>query len=177
VGLSILIFHVSRASSYLSASPETCVNCHVMAPHYATWSKSSHREVATCTDCHTPNDNIFRHYAFKASDGLWHSTVFTLRIEPQVIRIRRPGMRVVQENCVRCHIDNIHTVNLQRVRGDDLAHADGLRCWDCHRTVPHGEINSLAAVPYENVPLPGRAVPEWMREWLQRSTANPTSTE
>jgi cytochrome c nitrite reductase small subunit len=176
-GLGILLFHVSRASSYLSDAPETCINCHVMAPHYATWSKSAHREVATCNDCHVPHDNIFRHYAFKASDGLYHSTVFTLRIEPQVIRIREPGMKVVQENCVRCHIDNIHAVNLQRVKGNDLAHADGLRCWDCHRGTPHGEINSLSAVPYENVPLPGRAIPEWMRGWLDRSTTNPTTSD
>src|SRR5690625_6656239 len=92
VGLVGILFHVSRASSYLSDAPETCVNCHVMAPQYATWAKSAHREVATCNDCHVPQDNIFRHYFFKASDGLYHSTIFTLRLEPQVIRIREPGI-------------------------------------------------------------------------------------
>lgn len=173
VGLVGILFHVSRASSYLSDAPETCVNCHVMAPQYATWAKSAHREVATCNDCHVPQDNIFRHYFFKASDGLYHSTIFTLRLEPQVIRIREPGMRVVQENCVRCHYDIIHDVGLQNVSGSDLQHEGGLRCVDCHRATPHGEIRSLSAVPYEHVPMPGRAIPEWMRPWLQRSANSP----
>jgi cytochrome c nitrite reductase small subunit len=166
--LGALVFHVSRASSYLSDDPTTCVNCHVMAPQFATWSKSRHREVATCNDCHVPQDNVFRHYAFKASDGMYHATIFTLRLEPQVIRIRRPGQRVVQENCVRCHAGTVHTLNLTRVRGDDVAHEQGLRCWDCHRETPHGAVSSLAAVPYENVPLPGPAIPEWMRTWLRQ---------
>lgn len=171
-GLVAVLFHVSRASSYLSDAPETCVNCHVMAPQYATWSKSAHREVATCNDCHVPQDNIFRHYFFKASDGLYHSTIFTLRIEPQVIRIREPGQRVVQENCVRCHIDNIHVTNLASARGDDHSYQEGFRCVDCHRATPHGEINSLSAVPYEHVPMPGRAIPDWMRPWLQRTATS-----
>lgn len=174
VGLVGLLFHVSRASSYLSDAPETCINCHVMAPQYATWAKSAHREVATCNDCHVPQDNYLRHYAFKASDGLYHSTVFTLRIEPQVIRIREPGMRVVQENCIRCHIDNIHVTKLHQVSGDDVDHDQGLRCIDCHRATPHGEVRSLSAVPYEHVPLPGRPIPEWMRSWVDR---DPSSTE
>lgn len=168
VGLVGILFHVSRASSYLSDAPETCVNCHVMAPQYATWAQSAHREVATCNDCHVPQDNVISHYAFKASDGLYHSTIFTLRLEPQVIRIREPGMRVVQDNCIRCHIDNIHIVNLQRVSGDDVEHEDGLRCVDCHRGTPHGEVRSLSAVPYEHVPLPGRTIPDWMRPWVDR---------
>lgn len=177
VGLAGLLFHVSRASSYLSDAPETCVNCHVMAPQYASWAKSAHRTVATCNDCHVPQDNVFRHYYFKATDGLYHSTIFTLRAEPQVIRIREPGKRVVQENCVRCHIDTIHITKLANVRGDDPAHQEGLQCIDCHRATPHGEVNSLSAVPYEHVPLPGNPVPEWMRPWLQRTESPPDSSD
>ena len=54
IGLGIYVFYVSRAYSYLSDDPKTCVNCHLMAPQYATWSHSAHREVATCTACHVP---------------------------------------------------------------------------------------------------------------------------
>ena len=53
-GLGIFSFHISNASSYLGDKLETCVNCHIMAPQYATWSHSSHREWAHCNDCHVP---------------------------------------------------------------------------------------------------------------------------
>lgn len=163
IGLVAFIAHVSRATSYLSDNPETCVNCHVMAPQYATWFHSSHRPVATCNDCHVPHDTVFRHYLFKAMDGARHATIFTLRGEPQVIRIKPMGQRAVQENCVRCHGDFVHQVSAVQVRGDDDQHVDGMRCWDCHREVPHGRVRSLAAAPYENVPLPTPITPGWLR--------------
>jgi cytochrome c nitrite reductase small subunit len=170
LGLSGLVFHVSRASSYLSDQPETCVNCHVMGPQYVTWSRSRHRMVATCNDCHVPQDNVVRHYAFKASDGLRHSFIFTFRLEPQVIRIHAAGQRVVQQNCIRCHDEVVHATRLDQVPGD-AHHHEGLRCWDCHRETPHGRVNSLAAVPYDHVPLPGPATPRWLRELMSQTAS------
>ncbi|HKK64061.1 MAG TPA: hypothetical protein VJ951_15955, partial [Bacteroidales bacterium] len=31
-GISGFLFYISNAPSYLSDKPETCVNCHIMAP-------------------------------------------------------------------------------------------------------------------------------------------------
>ena len=171
LGLVGVVFHISEGSSYLSDDPSVCVNCHVMAPQYSTWFHSAHRENATCNDCHVPHDNFIRHYAFKAMDGARHATMFTLRLEPQVIHIKPMGQRAVQENCVRCHGDMLHMVGLERVRGDDRDHVDGLRCWDCHRETPHGRVSSLAAVPYEHVPLPGPVTPSWLRQLMQEPNA------
>ena len=84
-GISIYLFYISNAGSYLSDKPETCVNCHIMAPQYATWSHSSHREAAHCNDCHVPHNNELNKYYFKAKDGMRHSAIFTMRAEPQVI--------------------------------------------------------------------------------------------
>ncbi|MBU0764814.1 MAG: hypothetical protein KJ607_08270 [Bacteroidetes bacterium] len=39
-------------SVHLSDNPETCMNCHIMAPQFATWNHSSHREVTGSNDCH-----------------------------------------------------------------------------------------------------------------------------
>jgi len=103
VGLGLYILRISNAASYLSDDSETCVNCHVMNPQYATWSHSAHREVTSCNDCHVPHDNVFSKYFFKAKDGMRHATMFTLRQEPQVIFIKEAGKEVVQENCIRCH--------------------------------------------------------------------------
>jgi cytochrome c nitrite reductase small subunit len=172
IGLGGVVFHASRATSYLSDNPTTCVNCHVMAPQYYTWYHSRHRETATCSDCHVPHDNPIRHYAFKASDGARHAFMFTFRLEPQVIRIHAAGQRVVQENCVRCHSTGIHRTALDQVAGD-AGGAQGMRCWDCHRDTPHGFVRGLAAVPYEHIPLPGPTTPSWLRDLMGRTGENP----
>jgi cytochrome c nitrite reductase small subunit len=140
-GMGAFLMHISRAPSYLVDDPETCINCHVMSTQYVTWQHSSHAQHATCNDCHVPHDNVFREYAFKAKDGLWHATVFTMRWEPQVIRISKGAIPVVQQNCRRCHSALIEDVSLD-------VHAPGDRlCWDCHREVPHGRVRSLSATP------------------------------
>jgi cytochrome c nitrite reductase small subunit len=140
-GMGIFVLHISRAASYLSDAPETCMNCHVMATQYVTWQHSSHTQVATCNDCHVPHTSFPAHWGFKAKDGLWHATVFTMRWEPQVIRLSKGAISVVEENCRRCHAQVIENVS-------QAAHQPGdLRCWDCHRDVPHGTVRSLSATP------------------------------
>jgi len=141
LGMGLFVFHISRAASYLSDAPETCMNCHVMTTQYVTWQHSSHAGVATCNDCHVPHDTFLKKYAFKARDGLWHATVFTMRWEPQVIRLSKGAIPVVEQNCRRCHAAVIEHVALV-----DLAPGD-LRCWDCHREVPHGTVRGLSATP------------------------------
>ena len=140
-GLALTVGKVSRATSYLSDSPETCINCHVMQPSYASWQRSSHAGVATCNDCHVPHQTLFQAYAFKARDGLYHSAVFTARLEPQVIRLSSGAIPVVEQNCRRCHERTISEVSLCEYQEGDL------RCWDCHRDVPHGHVRSLSATP------------------------------
>lgn len=162
-GLGLYAAYSSKALSYLSDSPETCVNCHIMAPQYATWQHSSHREVANCNDCHVPHDNIFRTYYFKAMDGARHATMFTLRLEPQNIFIKEAGINVVQENCVRCHSNLITDSKL--LTQTSVFHdkfMDRL-CWDCHREVPHGRVKSLSSTPYARVPMLPSPVPQWIK--------------
>ena len=168
VGLSSYVFYLSKAPSYLSDKPETCVNCHIMAPQYATWNHSSHRERAHCNDCHVPHNNVVNKYFFKAKDGLRHATMFTLRLEPQVIHIKKAGQGVVQDNCIRCHEHLLTddaimplTVQAHSKRSDRL-------CWECHREVPHGRVNSLTSVPNARVPLPGSPVPSWLDKILNQ---------
>ena len=163
VGLAFYILKISKAGSYLSDSPETCVNCHIMAPQYATWTHSSHREVATCNDCHVPHNNIFNKYYFKAKDGIRHATIFTLRKEPQVIFIKEEGQHVVQENCVRCHNKLITDSKLLMKTADYQHFRTERKCWECHREVPHGRVNSLSSTPNARVPLPPSPVPGWLK--------------
>ncbi len=163
-GLFIYLLYVSKAVSYLSDDPKTCINCHVMSPYYATWQHGSHGRVAVCNDCHVPHNNALSKYFFKAKDGIYHATVFTWRAEPQVIRIKEAGTDVVQENCQRCHNHMNEKVKTVGITLADKDHGKGKLCWDCHREVPHGTVNSLSAVPDARVPLPESPVPLWLRD-------------
>lgn len=161
-GILIYTLLISNAVSYLSDDPKACVNCHIMVPQYATWSHSSHREKANCNDCHVPHDNLFRKYFFKAKDGMRHASIFTLRKEPQVIRIHDEGKFVVQENCIRCH--STINENVSTIEANELAvmHNDQKLCWECHREVPHGKVNSLSSAPYSRAPVPSNIIPSWI---------------
>ncbi len=166
-GLAVYGFFASRAYSYLSDDPRTCVNCHIMAPQYATWQHSSHREVASCNDCHVPHDNVFNTYYFKAMDGLRHATIFTLRAEPQNIFIKEAGINVVHNNCKRCHSALITDSKLLEFTSSFHDKYSDRLCWDCHREVPHGRVKSLSSTPYARVPVPESPVPSWMRNHIK----------
>ena len=168
-GLFLYILYISNAFSYISDDPKACVNCHIMAPQYATWYHSAHREVTNCNSCHVPHNNVFNKYYFKAKDGLRHATIFTLRNEPQVIFIKEEGKHAVQNNCIRCHNDLISSKKI-RVLSDHLyEHRTNRLCWDCHREVPHGRVNSLSSVPNARVPVPESPVPDWLKKAMDNN--------
>jgi cytochrome c nitrite reductase small subunit len=168
-GLFFFLFYISRAPSYLSDDPATCVNCHIMVPQYATWFHSSHREYATCNDCHVPQDNVFKHYYFKAKDGMRHAYMFTLRKEPHSIRIHKAGRDAVQANCIRCHEHLLFNDRMDMFTMDGHQFRREKRCVDCHRNVPHGEESSLTLMQdSRGVPLPGSPVPQWLNNIMKK---------
>ena len=138
VGAAIVTARLGNAASYLSDAPETCMNCHVMTDAYASWQRGSHGKVAVCVDCHIPHNNPIAKLAFKGMDGMKHSYVFTARSEPQVLRLSKGAIPVVQANCLRCHSNNFKMVR--------LAAPSERKCWDCHSNV-HGEVHGLSASP------------------------------
>jgi cytochrome c nitrite reductase small subunit len=145
-----------------------------MVPQYATWMHSSHREVATCSDCHVPHDNIFRTYYFKAKDGFRHASIFTARAEPQVIQIKEAGHKVVHQNCIRCHSDLVTDAKLTVIHEDFFTHKSDRTCWDCHREVPHGTVKSLSSTPYARAPLLESPVPAWLKQTMDREKSSET---
>lgn len=164
-GLGAYLIYMSMVWSYLGDNPATCVNCHVMQPYYATWMHSSHGYQTTCNDCHVPHDNIFHKYYFKAMDGLRHSYVFTMRGEPQAMKALPASAAVIYDNCVRCHSQlNQEFVKTGMISHTQLADGSMRACWDCHRDVPHGGVNSLSNTPHALVPLPKSPVPNWIKQ-------------
>lgn len=171
-GLGAHILYVSNAVSYLSNDPNACINCHVMTPQYATWERSSHAKVATCNDCHVPHDNFIRTYYFKAMDGLRHATIFTFRLEPQVIRIKEAGRNAVQENCIRCHSNQIHPIALRAINNRSVEDQRPGYCWDCHREVPHGRARSLSSVPHAQTPDYKPIMSNWLENFFDEKNNN-----
>lgn len=155
VGLGVFTVRVSRAMSYLSDDPRTCLNCHVMTNAYATWERGSHGKVAVCNDCHVPHSNVVAKMAFKAQDGMRHSYVFTLHREPQVLRPNPGAIPVIQSNCIRCHSNQFMMIR--------LAGSAERKCWDCHTNV-HGKVQSLSASPNVRRPQLPSAGLDWMKK-------------
>lgn len=144
-GIFFFLLKISNATSYISDDPRVCINCHIMTPQFSTWSHSAHRSVTDCNACHVPHDNVFRKYYFKASDGMRHSAIFTLRKEPQSIYIREAGKNVVQENCLRCHSGLFS--DGPGMPAQALTGRKERQCLDCHRNTPHDRINSISSTP------------------------------
>ena len=165
-GITVYALFVSNAVSYMSDSPETCINCHVMGPQYATWFHSSHREHATCNDCHVPQDNVFKHYAFKAQDGLRHAYMFTMGDIPDPIIMHEAGQKTVQANCQRCHDHTNQHVSAGYTTWSDAQAGQGKLCWGCHRDVPHGTVRSAASAPQALIPVPKSPMPEWLQRMV-----------
>lgn len=164
VGLTLFLVRVSNAVSYLSDAPATCMNCHVMTDAYASWQRGSHGRVTVCNDCHVPHENLVAKTAFKGKDGMKHSAVFTLRAEPQVLRLSKGAVPVVQANCVRCHGKQMAMIRLAGVTERP--------CWDCHSNI-HGEVRSLSASPEVLRPQ----LPEAGFNWMKKGSVHDGASE
>ncbi len=120
-----------EALSYLGDAAETCANCHIMRDHYDAWQKASHHAVATCNDCHVPQSFIPKYIA-KAINGYNHSKAFTLQNFHYPIQLHGATVKLVQNNCVRCHGDMVSQVLDAGCQADNSIH-----CARCHADVGH----------------------------------------
>ncbi len=150
VAFFVFIVYASKMPSYLSNDPKACINCHVMNTQYATWQHSAHAREALCVDCHLPHDGFFNKYKAKAIDGWKHSKAFTLNTYNPAIEISDEGAQIVQDNCISCHKSIVSTI----VKNADKYHrfaspevATGRRCWECHKSVPHGKVRAITTTP------------------------------
>lgn len=175
VALGLYLAKTANVASYLTDDPKACINCHVMTTEYITWNHSSHREVASCNDCHVPHDNLIKKYAFKAKDGLYHASVYTTRTEPQAIIMHEAGRKVVQQNCINCHFNQVTDAKSTGWIDSHLSDRLDRTCWECHRETPHGRVKSLSAVGYHVEPIPIKKQRElFIPDWLEEATSQKT---
>jgi cytochrome c nitrite reductase small subunit len=149
IGLFAYVVKASNMISYLSSDPKVCINCHTMNTVYATWQHSSHRNRATCVECHLPRDSFAHKMLAKSRDGFKHSVAMTFRTYGLNIRATENAADRIQANCIMCHQEMVSQIAINSA----LYPAAGSkividrRCWDCHREVPHGINTNLTATP------------------------------
>jgi cytochrome c nitrite reductase small subunit len=138
LGLGSYTFVYAKGASYLSDNPSACANCHIMGEHFDAWSKSSHREVATCNDCHTPPGVVARYWN-KAENGLWHSVGFTTGNFPEPLQITPGNARVTEQACRTCHEPITLAIEGFSHEGPAMRPGEGNEqsCVRCHATVGH----------------------------------------
>ncbi len=124
-----MLVYTSRVVSYLGNDPTACANCHVMRDELNGWLAGSHKDVATCNDCHTPHDFV-GHYLAKATNGVRHATFFTLDMVPNPIQATGHTKDVVRDNCLRCHGEMTSLISHE-------GEADETDCLRCHDRVGH----------------------------------------
>jgi cytochrome c nitrite reductase small subunit len=132
LGVGVYTFVYARGSSYLTDKPEACINCHVMRSQHDGWVKGSHRSVAVCNDCHTP-DGMIPKYASKAMYGFLHAYAFTTGRFPDNIQIKPHMYGLTERACLKCHAPIVEAMTV----GHDYDRAERLSCIRCHRNVGH----------------------------------------
>ena len=138
----------SQMLGYLSQDAEACITCHPMNTLYTTWQHSAHRNRAVCVDCHLPHDSFVNKMLAKARDGLRHSWAMTFKTYGYTLRITDDAAARIQDNCLRCHgglVSQMLDNSALYTRVADPTVRMGRRCWDCHRSVPHGRMRNLTA--------------------------------
>lgn len=150
IGMSAYLVHASRLFTYLSEDPKVCINCHTMNTQFATWQHSSHRERATCVECHLPQESLVDKLLAKSRDGFKHSYAMTFHTyEGRNIRASASARQRIQANCIVCHREMVSqiTANTQLYIAGRTAEELDRKCWSCHRNIPHGRARGLDATP------------------------------
>jgi cytochrome c nitrite reductase small subunit len=68
--------------------------------------------------------------------------VFTTGQTPVMIRANEETKEWVQGNCIRCHEAAVEGILMGAQPFDRI-------CWDCHRTVAHGQ-RGISLIPYQD---------------------------
>lgn len=130
LGIGGYTFIYAEGASYMTNDPRACANCHVMNSQFDAWTKSSHKNVAVCNDCHAPHD-FFGKYTTKAINGFNHSLAFTTGRFHEPIQITPRNRAITEAACRSCHAEMVQVIDPAGV-----GHG-ALECLRCHSDVGH----------------------------------------
>jgi cytochrome c nitrite reductase small subunit len=95
-----------------------CLSCHVMEDVGKSHATSFHRDVATCSDCHT--GSLLQKY----TDGARHVTANLTGAYPHPIALREVSKEVIAGQCAQCHAEKSLHVRTKQSKGQN--------CLECH---------------------------------------------
>ncbi|MDR1799014.1 MAG: cytochrome c nitrite reductase small subunit [Bifidobacteriaceae bacterium] len=133
IGSAAFTLAYAELPAYLGTDPLTCTNCHVMQREYDAWAAGAHANVATCSDCHVPHDNLVHKLVVKAEDGVLHGTKFTFNTYPTNIVIRDSSLAIANQACLECHAEL--TDSMYQAMGAD----ETITCTKCHSGIGHDD--------------------------------------
>lgn len=135
LGAGAFTFWYANGFSYFSDKSESCNNCHVMNEVYKDWRTGSHREHATCSQCHIP-EGFLAKWSTKAKSGISHAYSFTMKDLPLHFTATNDSKKIVQNNCIGCHskvVTSVVNPTTKVVHNYDNA----LSCVSCHKNAGH----------------------------------------
>jgi cytochrome c nitrite reductase small subunit len=144
IALSVFVY-VTDATAYVGTASATCNNCHVMDPMYENYYHAAHQRAAECADCHLPHENLAAYYFEKGRQGAHDVYIFSTGQTPEVIRANENSRKIIQSNCLRCHLETVESITMGAQPYDR-------QCWDCHRAVAHGP-RGLSNQPFQDSAL------------------------
>lgn len=124
--------------------PAFCGSCHEMGTNLRSWEVSTHGEVR-CVDCHArPGPSG---WAAAKLGGVRQLLVHLSSSSIEDIRMGDEDLRIVSENCLRCHPG---AARLDERAGIAISHREhmekGVRCVDCHsRRFAHPDAGAASA--------------------------------
>ena len=123
----------------MAESPAFCGSCHSMTQAHASWQSSNHKQI-DCTECHLPNRNLVVKLIAKGETGMNDVYHETLRDYPATIQVSDSGMKILKDNCLRCHQSSVENTRM----------ADGGQdCTKCHRGLVHDRNKSKEGIKVE----------------------------
>jgi cytochrome c nitrite reductase small subunit len=147
--IGVIFVFLARAGMDATATNEYCESCHFHPQATQSWKLSVHHDtesgiVVNCVDCHLPPKG-FAHLYEKSKAGI-RDLYGKWTNEPDEINWEVKSRRehavkfVFKESCVHCH-QNLFPKGLTK-KGQDAhlhyeAHAEELRCLNCHLDVGH----------------------------------------
>lgn len=132
LGAGSFTFYYAQGGSYFSNDSKSCANCHIMQDHYAAWSKSSHKNVAQCNDCHSPPGGEVEKLYCKGMNGFHHSAAFTLGTHQDQLTITDFNREITERSCRKCHADINHGIEVI-----SQTNHEKMSCIRCHNSVGH----------------------------------------
>ncbi|MBC8414480.1 MAG: NapC/NirT family cytochrome c [Nitrospira sp.] len=144
-GLSLILVLVAFAvivavgGTYYAGTNNFCGSCHQMKTRFASWEKSTHKDVK-CITCHSEPGFVGEMEAHIAGLGYLKSFIKGTTENITIFATRKNPARI--NACIHCHPAETLPEETAELRIDHDVHIEnGFLCTDCHKDIVHSPFN------------------------------------